>query len=144
MKPITKVWFVSTLQSSRYKAKSLVTPTNIYFEVSHRVTWNQYPKYEVSPPKRPQDIQQNHWTAKCSSHWSIFNLRSTIGSHVINIPSMIFFSIQWSSKHKPKPVDNKMSVILTHIQSTLVISNSKGLSVILRDIRTSTYQICRI
>ena len=30
------------------------------------------------------------------------------------------------------------------IQSTLVISNSKGPSEILRDIRTSTYQICRI
>ena len=31
-----------------------------------------------------------------------------------------------------------------HIQSTLVISISKGPSKILRDIRTSTYQICRI
>ena len=31
-----------------------------------------------------------------------------------------------------------------NIQSTLVISNSKGLSEILRDIRTLTYQICRI
>ena len=30
------------------------------------------------------------------------------------------------------------------IQSTRVISNSKGLSEILRDIRSSTYQICRI
>ena len=30
------------------------------------------------------------------------------------------------------------------IQSTLVISNSKGFSEIVRDIRTSTYQICRI
>ena len=30
------------------------------------------------------------------------------------------------------------------IQSTPVISNSKGLSEIVRDIRTSTYQICRI
>ena len=30
------------------------------------------------------------------------------------------------------------------IQSTLIISNSKGLSKILRDIRTLTYQICRI
>ena len=29
------------------------------------------------------------------------------------------------------------------IQSTLVILNSKGLSEILRDIRASTYQICR-
>ena len=34
--------------------------------------------------------------------------------------------------------------IADHLQSTLVISNSKGLSEILRDIRTSTYQICRI
>ena len=32
----------------------------------------------------------------------------------------------------------------SEIQSTLVISNSKGLSEILRDIRTSTYQICRV
>ena len=30
------------------------------------------------------------------------------------------------------------------IQLTLVVSNSKGLSEILRDILTSTYQICRI
>ena len=30
------------------------------------------------------------------------------------------------------------------IQSTLVISNSTGLSEIVRDIRISTYQICRI
>ena len=35
-------------------------------------------------------------------------------------------------------------LLLTDIQSTLVISNSKGLSEILRDIRTSTYQNCRI
>ena len=44
----------------------------------------------------------------------------------------------------------KLSIILYRlssflkIQSTLVISNSKGLSEILRDIRISTYQICRI
>ena len=30
------------------------------------------------------------------------------------------------------------------IQSTFIISNSKGLSEIIRDIRTSTYQVCRI
>ena len=34
--------------------------------------------------------------------------------------------------------------VATHLQSTLVISNSNGLSEILRDIHTSTYQICRI
>ena len=33
---------------------------------------------------------------------------------------------------------------LSYIQSALVISNSKGLPKILRYIRTSTYQICRI
>ena len=39
----------------------------------------------------------------------------------------------------------KMTAVqLELIQSTLVISNSKGLSEILRDIRTLTYQICRI
>ena len=35
-------------------------------------------------------------------------------------------------------------VAYTEIQSTLIISNSKGLSETLRDIRTSTYQIFRI
>ena len=35
-------------------------------------------------------------------------------------------------------------MIVYILQSTLVISNSKGLSEKLRDIRTSTYQICRI
>ena len=35
-------------------------------------------------------------------------------------------------------------VFLLLLQSTLVISNSKGLSKILRDIRTSTYQIYRL
>ena len=38
--------------------------------------------------------------------------------------------------------DWKLSIL--RIQSTLIISNSKGLSEILRYIRTSTYQICRI
>ena len=36
------------------------------------------------------------------------------------------------------------SILIYQIQSTLVISNSKGLSETLRDIRTTTYQIFRI
>ena len=36
------------------------------------------------------------------------------------------------------------SPLIIVLQSTLVISNSKGLSEILRDIHTWTYQICRI
>ena len=35
-------------------------------------------------------------------------------------------------------------VVRSHIQSALVTSKSKRLSEILRDIRTSTYQVCRI
>ena len=38
----------------------------------------------------------------------------------------------------------RVKSIHDEIQSNLVISNSKGLSEILRDIRTSIYQICRI
>ena len=38
--------------------------------------------------------------------------------------------------------NNEALPISTTIQSTLVISNSKGLYETLRDIRTSTYQIC--
>ena len=37
-----------------------------------------------------------------------------------------------------------VTTFTSDIQSTLVISNSKGLSEILRDIRSSTYQVCRI
>ena len=38
--------------------------------------------------------------------------------------------------------EKRRSVVF--VQSTLVISNSKGLSEILQDICSSTYQVCRI
>ena len=47
-------------------------------------------------------------------------------------PKLVVEMTRWTSTKQNK------------IQSTLVISNSKGLSEILRDIRISTYQICRI
>ena len=53
------------------------------------------------------------------------------------------------SLESPHPGDSNVLIRIASpynyrvIQSTLVISNSKGLSEILRDIRTSTYQICR-
>ena len=62
---------------------------------------------------------------------------------------MAFFSITFLSNQS----NNKTCFLqyflsecldIMQLQSTLVISNSKGLSEILRDIRTSTYQICRI
>ena len=46
--------------------------------------------------------------------------------------------------HSLSPYQGETSAKVFEIQSTLVISNSKGLSEILRYIRTSTYQICRI
>ena len=46
-------------------------------------------------------------------------------------------------KNGPFHIGNQKNRAI-HIQSTLVISNSKGLSEILRDIRSSTYQVCRI
>ena len=47
-------------------------------------------------------------------------------------------------KDRPAGHPPVCSSLLIDIQSTLVISKSKGLSEILRDIRISTYQICRI
>ena len=37
-------------------------------------------------------------------------------------------------------MEESLPYVLVYIQSTLVISNSKGLTETLRDIRTSTYQ----
>ena len=47
-------------------------------------------------------------------------------------------------QQKPYQPTHPFSHDMIQVQSTLVISNSKGLSEILWDIRTSTYQICRI
>ena len=63
---------------------------------------------------------------------------------VVRLASSVVRRQQLASKdyasYTPGPIDSK----LDRIQSTLVISNSKGLSEILRDIRSSTYQVCRI
>ena len=72
---------------------------------------------------------------------------------------LVFLALQTLPETSCRPVDQEIvwlmkhnQLVVTHhsksgvyrgIQSTLVISNSKGLSEILRDIRTSTYQICR-
>ena len=63
------------------------------------------------------------------------------------VNAVIFFITSmdaWATQKKDSYVTERWHVKQTHIQSTLVISKSKGLSEILRDIRTSTYQICRI
>ena len=72
-----------------------------------------------------------------------------------NGPFFEIFSGQYQPrKHPPPPPPPSKELQNVHaamnfrlwsiIQSTLVISNSKGLSEILRDIHSSTYQVCRI
>ena len=41
------------------------------------------------------------------------------------------------------PLDHYSILAISHVQSTFVISNSKGLFETLRDILTSKYQSCR-
>ena len=52
-------------------------------------------------------------------------------------------AVRYTNDYAMEP-GSMLRVCVKKIQSTLVISNSKGLTEILRDIRTSTYQICRI
>ena len=56
-------------------------------------------------------------------------INSSIGCHPILLSTLLYIT---------------KAQIHIKVQSTLVVSNSKGLYEILRDIRTSTYQICRI
>ena len=70
-----------------------------------------------------------------ASHLTWINLKQPLKLHLLT------FYIQ-ELKKKKQNKNNKKTC--SFIQSTLVISNSKVLSEILRDIRTSTYQICRI
>ena len=63
----------------------------------------------------------------------------------VNFRYLIFTSKTINSfEEYGKRKDNTDITGQKNIQSTLVISNSKGPSETLRDIRTSTYQICRI
>ena len=55
-----------------------------------------------------------------------------------------FFVMRLDISQLNLSVHMKNKTKTVHIQSTLVISNSKGLSEILRDVRSSTYQVCRI
>ena len=57
----------------------------------------------------------------------------------------IFLTVNGVSLHTVRALDKReYLVIIRDIQSTLVISKSKGPSETLRDNRTSTYKICRI
>ena len=70
----------------------------------------------------------------CFSSFEALNFYPLIGN--------IGCSVKYIGYQYPKFL--KIFLYLLKIRSTLFISNSKGLSEILRDIHTSTYQICRI
>ena len=74
----------------------------------------------------------------------IVNGYSGVGKHSENEANIMRF-LKKRHCHKAQPLqDAEKKWAVEQIQSTLVTSNSKGLYKILRDIRTSTYQICRI
>ena len=75
---------------------------------------------------------------KVVSLLQLFFVRASVVSYVTFVPSFCF------CLGKVVLRQCGISWLSSLIQSTLVISNSKGLFEILRDIRTLTYQICRI
>ena len=70
--------------------------------------------------------------------WVIFSCHVTFTRYILSFECHAKSASFRVTAHLP------CLVLIYVVQSTLVISNSKRLSEILRDIRTSTYQICRI
>ena len=77
---------------------------------------------------------------------------TTISLNAYATVSVVLTNTSFHKKHSPSLfvkantmcAEHRPSFLRKLIQSTLVSSNSKGLSEILRDIRSSTYQIFRI
>ena len=67
-----------------------------------------------------------------------------IGAKILNKMFRLGRTDSVDPDHEPPNLDLCCLQIQLHVQSTLVISKSKGPSKTLRDIRTSTYQICRV
>ena len=91
-------------------------------ESPHRGDSNEYTQYTIFNTKK----EQRHTLSQICSYGILFGLKKDIETAVVNEPSV------------GEPL--KFYCIL----STLVISKSKGPAETLRDIRTSTYQMCRI
>ena len=78
-----------------YKAKSMdqeiyVTDPHIFYKVDLCVTLIHYPKYNISPLKRLQDMKDNCCTVKYRSRTNIYLIRSIYASHWSIIPTMMF------------------------------------------------------
>ena len=72
-----------------------------------------------------------------------YMVKSTLGNQKSSYYREVNYMVKSTSGNQ-KSGYYRVVNYMVKVLSTLVISNSKGLSEILRDIRTSTYQICRI
>ena len=78
---------------------------------------------------------------KCQASFSLKNNKKTIK---MTSATLLYNALRVNEQEIIPLMSIVRKIDLCKVQSTLVISNSKGHSEILRDIRTSTYQICRI
>ena len=90
-------------------------------------------KYRFCSPDRPYTILQN----------ILSSISFRLNRCVSWISSALFYNF-FNCTGRSKRRWRKKNGSIFYVQSTLVISNSKGLSETLRDIRTSTYKIFRI
>ena len=81
---------------------------------------------------------------------AVYILKSTSHQQPFSYKAM-FFHVQNDAKYPTRSRENLLEmtvcvcvIFYLFLQSTLVISKSKGPSKTVRDIRTSTYQICSI
>ena len=100
----------------------------------------------VDPDQTPRSVvsdQDLHCFLRsvCSNTYSVTSLGNTFFAWRFILNAKVHL---WLTISNQKPFGFSVTLHCLQIQSTLVISKSKGLSEILRDIRSSTYQISSI
>ena len=88
-------------------------------------------------------IRQLFQVIRCHLHLPV-KCMVKIGIVALHVFLLFLVRVYKSTESYCCHFDISMSVSVGIIQSTLVISKSKGPAETLRDIRTSTYQMCRI
>ena len=97
-----------------------------------------YPSRQPPPPPPPYQPTEKYFTY-ASYFGYLFSLTLSMTSYYLEVTvNYISWSRDFALYLWPYLIERH------HIQSTLVISKSKGPSKTVRDIRTSTYQICSI
>ena len=141
-----KVYCVFSLESPHRGDSNEYTQYTI-FNIKMKIILN-YPKSAAINffPRDSRTSSKQPWQTshQCSSHRSstVYTTRISINNGTPHLKSPKNQSRR-AAMGGGSYLSNCTSVFL-YIQSTLVISKSKGPSITLRDIRTSTYQICNI